>query len=490
MFFYNPSFNILKADNRFFWNRYLQKPLIAQSEAHPEQDLSAFILPVISGFIEFHKFSSDFKRDCTLGLISRRGSQRIGTRYFSRGIDHDGNVSNFVETEQILAVRLPADYSWKIFSHVQIRGSIPLFWNQIVNTKYKPDLKLFSNTSEEKSVTLRAVSRHFNELQSIYGPVIVWNLVDKKGKELKLAYEMSEQLETLADPKIKYGHFDFHKECKNMRWDRIKILLNDFNKDLQNQSYFVAVTSSSFPSGFEILQKQTSVVRTNCMDCLDRTNVVQSEVAFLMLESQMATADIRRDPNSNISSFKDFNSVFKNIWADNADAISVQYSGTGALKTDFTRTGTRTRQGLLMDGWNSAIRYLKNNYTDGTRQDALDLLLGKADLLSHHPLTRNSQIADQPDKRGLKYVALVSLLAVSVSMLFLTLIFYLLFGNSSGDNSAMVANSSLWSSPLFRMVMWIVVLLADIKLINSDGQKFVNKPKLIDPYLSPMTKLK
>jgi len=27
-------------------------------------------------------------------------------------------------------------------------------------------------------------------------------------------------------------------------------------------------------------------------------------------------------------------------WADNADACSKQYAGTGALKTDFTRYGT------------------------------------------------------------------------------------------------------------------------------------------------------
>lgn len=32
------------------------------------------------------------------------------------------------------------------------------------------------------------------------------------------------------------------------------------------------------------------------------------------------------------------------------------------------RTGKRTRWGLLMDGWNSAIRYYKNNFSDGFRQ--------------------------------------------------------------------------------------------------------------------------
>lgn len=32
------------------------------------------------------------------------------------------------------------------------------------------------------------------------------------------------------------------------------------------------------------------------------------------------------------------------------------------------RTGKRTRVGLLMDGWNSMIRYYKNNFSDGFRQ--------------------------------------------------------------------------------------------------------------------------
>jgi hypothetical protein len=33
-------------------------------------------------------------------------------------------------------------------------------------------------------------------------------------------------------------------------------------------------------------------------------------------------------------------SLLKNVWADNADIMSKQYTGTGALKTDYTRTGT------------------------------------------------------------------------------------------------------------------------------------------------------
>jgi hypothetical protein len=63
-----------------------------------------------------------------------------------------------------------------------------------------------------------------------------------------------------------------------------------------------------------------------------------------------------------------FESLFKSVWADNADVISIQYSGTGALKTDYTRTGKRTKWGLVRDGINSLTRYYKNNFMDGFRQ--------------------------------------------------------------------------------------------------------------------------
>jgi len=35
-------------------------------------------------------------------LISRRSTYRSGTRFNHRGADHEGNVANFVETENII----------------------------------------------------------------------------------------------------------------------------------------------------------------------------------------------------------------------------------------------------------------------------------------------------------------------------------------------------------------------------------------------------
>lgn len=56
--------------------------------------------------------------------------------------------------------------------------------------------------------------------------------------------------------------------------------------------------------------------------------------------------------------------------------MSRAYSGTGALKTDFTRTGVRTKAGAIADLSNSITRYFRNNFSDGPRQDAYDLFLG------------------------------------------------------------------------------------------------------------------
>ena len=35
-------------------------------------------------------------------IVSRRSIHKAGTRFFSRGINDDGQVANFVETEQII----------------------------------------------------------------------------------------------------------------------------------------------------------------------------------------------------------------------------------------------------------------------------------------------------------------------------------------------------------------------------------------------------
>lgn len=112
------------------------------------------------------------------------------------------------------------------------------------------------------------------------------------------------------------------------------------------------------------------------MDNLDRTNVVQSVLArrvlvkSLQLAAQLAGGCVQQDALNNVleTPFPEFEKVYKDIWGNNADAMSLLYSGTGALKTDFTRTGKRTNAGLVADAWNSTMRYYINNFLDADRQ--------------------------------------------------------------------------------------------------------------------------
>ena len=84
-----------RADERFMWNAHLLRDIVVLPE------LRRFIVPVIQGFVSVKKCSINGKC-CLLSVISRRSIERAGVRYYTRGVDSNGSVANFVETEQIV----------------------------------------------------------------------------------------------------------------------------------------------------------------------------------------------------------------------------------------------------------------------------------------------------------------------------------------------------------------------------------------------------
>jgi len=130
------------ADDRFYWNKFLQTPLIDfRNQTVTNAQVDAFILPLMFGFVHIqHTFANH--KPLTMALISRRSRFRAGTRYFSRGIDGAGNVSNFNETEQLVLVPGSTKQTW--MGYVQTRGSIPVYWVEVNDLKYKPKLRVLS----------------------------------------------------------------------------------------------------------------------------------------------------------------------------------------------------------------------------------------------------------------------------------------------------------------------------------------------------------
>ncbi|CAN0284612.1 unnamed protein product [Discosporangium mesarthrocarpum] len=290
----------------------------------------------MSGFLQVEAGCQLGEHSFDVLFVSRRSRFRQGTRFSRRGIDEGGNVANFVETEQARkqpqGAVLHGDGS--LTSHVQIRGSIPVFWSSPTNLQYHPPVKIH----DDEEASLQALRLHAEDLVSRYGPlpgtrgragaearegagkgggVMFINLVDKKkdqgalgeafdaaltavregsgraeptvegegksgkagGKEER-AVEGNDRGETWGvkegqdlSESLQHVWFDFHHECRNMHWENLDKLLATVDKEFGEQGFY-----HRGPAG-DLLSMQQGVVRTNCMDCLDRTNVVQSLLA-------------------------------------------------------------------------------------------------------------------------------------------------------------------------------------------------------------------
>jgi hypothetical protein len=87
-----------------------------------------------------------------------------GTRYNARGLDDEGNVANFVESEQIII------YKKQIYSFVQIRGSVPLFWQQ-------KGIQAHTSIKRDHELTSQAFDKHLTDMVNDYRLIIFINLL-------------------------------------------------------------------------------------------------------------------------------------------------------------------------------------------------------------------------------------------------------------------------------------------------------------------------
>ncbi|KAG6814015.1 hypothetical protein H0H92_003865 [Tricholoma furcatifolium] len=398
-------------------------------------------------------------RHMQLCLISRRSRYRAGTRYFRRGIDHEGHVANFNETEQLILIegpttpgaqRISTDNFATKLSYVQIRGSIPVFWAEVNTLRYKPDLQVM-----DLQETANMMKKHLQEQASIYGNQYLVNLINHKGyeKPVKEAYER--YVTELNLPNVRYEYFDFHSECKNMRWNRISVLTDLLKDDLDKDGYFQLDASQPQP-----VSLQRGVVRTNCMDNLDRTNVAQGAIAKAMINKQLLDLGII-PPGGTVDDYQAFSQDLREMWADHGDAIALAYGGSGALKSDFTRTNKRTKKGALEDGVKSVTRYIKNNYFDGARQDAFDLFTGTW-IPRKNPAAAMFLVTDARPLiiRSIPVVA-----------------FFSVFMICAGLTLPRTSDYSLF----YYFMLWLSLLLMALIFILIHGIDYVSWPRLIPP---------
>ena len=146
-------------------------------------------------------------------LISRRRHGQAGTRYLSRGLDDEGNVANFVETEQVLT------YGNLLFSHVQVRGSVPLFWQQ-------RGLQAHTSIKRGPELTVKAFDKHLSGLVNDYKNVIFINLLQKgRSYENELTTALEVLFNMCVPKQVKLTNYDFHTETKGDKFYLIDNLI-------------------------------------------------------------------------------------------------------------------------------------------------------------------------------------------------------------------------------------------------------------------------
>ncbi|CAK7265478.1 hypothetical protein SEPCBS119000_001532 [Sporothrix epigloea] len=349
---------------------------------------------------EIERRASEKRFDVT--LISRRSVKRAGLRYLRRGVDEDGNVANAVETEQILSpsvMNLPASPQFlpeqsrsKTYSFVQVRGSIPLFWTQSPFS-----LKPVPVIQHSLELNFGALKNHFDGLRREYDSLQVVNLVEKHGVEAALGTQFERSVQryndeastTAGEVTIPFEWFDFHSACKGMKFENVSLLMGrlsnkieqlgstveeiggEITNDMSSNAAGAILSSKIGPAAGTLVQKQKGVLRTNCMDCLDRTNVCQSSFAKFVLDSQL------KEQGFDMAAQHDQETTwFNTLWADNGDAVSKQYASTAAMKGDYTRTRKRDYRGALTDAGLSLTRFFNGVVNDFFLQTTIDFLLG------------------------------------------------------------------------------------------------------------------
>ncbi|XP_071302435.1 phosphatidylinositide phosphatase SAC2 [Agelaius tricolor] len=364
-----------KVDDRFFWNKHMIEDLISIDNA----EVDFWIIPIIQGFVQIEELvvnyseSSDDDKSspetppqessCVddihptflVALISRRSRHRAGMRYKRRGVDKNGNVANYVETEQLIHVHNHT------LSYIQTRGSVPVFWSQ-VGYRYNPRPRLDKSENE----TVSCFRAHFEEQLKNYKKQVIINLVDQTGREKIIGDAYLKQVLLYNNANLTYVSFDFHEHCRGMKFENVQTLTDAIHDIILDMKWCWVDQAG-------VICKQEGIFRVNCMDCLDRTNVVQAAIARVVMEQQLKKLGVM--PPEQPLPVK-CNRIYQIMWANNGDAISRQYAGTAALKGDFTRTGERKLAGVMKDGVNSANRYYLNRFRDAYRQAVIDLMQG------------------------------------------------------------------------------------------------------------------
>uniref|UniRef100_A0A8C5FNC3 SAC domain-containing protein n=1 Tax=Gadus morhua TaxID=8049 RepID=A0A8C5FNC3_GADMO len=350
-----------------------------------------WLMYIIHGFCGQSKLVI-YGRPVHVTLIARRSSRFAGTRFLKRGANCEGDVANEVETEQIIHDASVMSFTAGSYSsYVQVRGSVPLYWSQDISTMMpKPPIRL-----DQADPYAYVAALHFDQMLQRFGsPIIILNLVKKREKR-KHEKILSEELypavinlNQFLPPEhcIDYIAWDMARYTKSKLCnvlDRLSMIAENVVKRTGfyiNRSDFYCHTlrpderwgdvgGHITPTG----RLQTGVLRTNCVDCLDRTNTAQFMVGKCALAYQLYALGMIDKPKLQFDT--DCVRLFEELYEDHGDTLSLQYGGSQLVHRVKTYRKIAPWTQHSKDIMQTLSRYYSNAFSDADRQDAINLFL-------------------------------------------------------------------------------------------------------------------
>ncbi|CAN6321219.1 unnamed protein product [Urochloa humidicola] len=413
-FFFSYSYNIMRSlqknitekntgqvvyETMFVWNEFLTRAI----RNHLKN--TSWTVALVHGFFKQSKLSVSGK-DFWLTLIARRSRHFAGTRFLKRGVNEKGRVANDVETEQIVFEDTSDGIPSQMASVVQHRGSIPLVWFQETSRlNIRPDIIL------KPDVDYKATRLHFENLALRYGnPIIILNLIktrEKKPRESLLRAEFAKAIhyinkELTEDKRLKFLHMDLSKLSRR-KGANVLALLNKVASDVLDLTEFLhceistAAKSEDASSGERTVAKsrddksssdqsecvaklvplllQKGVLRTNCIDCLDRTNVAQFAYGLAALGRQLHALGLTEAPK--IELHAPLADDLMDFYERMGDTLAIQYGGSAAHNKIFCEQRGQWKAATQSQEFLRTLqRYYNNAYTDHDKQDAINVFLG------------------------------------------------------------------------------------------------------------------
>lgn len=355
----------LSISDKFVYNQFHLECLKMVSD-----ELLKYSVQVIHGYLSIIPISLS-GRMIELYLISRRSRHYAGTRYRKRGINSEGHVANEVQTEIVL---YDSTHSNSIMSFVQLRGSIPLFWAQKlpVSILKKPPIVYPLNDG-----TFSSTRRHFNYLFAQYGaPIICLNLLsdDLENDEGQLSLKFSKAIQKINMELPQSFHIQYiHRDLRNYQlFGKCEQMMTETAR------YCIDKTGIFHIKNNQILSIQSGIVRSSCLDCLDRTNTVIQRVSLVAVANMLHKINVLYTPD--LSNDQIIAEAIKINIDSMGDRLSLQYGGSRVLKKYEADQTMVDQSAQLLTIFK---RRYKNSFGDADKQVSINLFLGILNPLIH-----------------------------------------------------------------------------------------------------------